>query len=140
MSTWLRCRPRHTTVCLRPPPCPALIGIVSFYPSIYLDCYNVSDSISGNPRITNEVTHEFMQFEGVGFMINDVIVIDTNYGKMRATLHRIGLKVNMLRYLTDDSTWIKLATGINTLSYTDIHKNYDNTTITVEYTPLFGGV
>ena len=67
----------------------------------------VSDSLSGNPRITNEVTHEFMQFDGVGFMINDVIVIDTNYGKMRATLHRIGLKVNMLRYLTDDSTWIK---------------------------------
>ena len=42
MSTWLRCRPRHTTVCLRPPPCPALIGIVSFYPSIYLDCYKLS--------------------------------------------------------------------------------------------------
>ncbi|MBQ5562088.1 MAG: phage tail family protein, partial [Clostridia bacterium] len=100
----------------------------------------VSDSLSGNPRITNEVTHEFMQFDGVGFMINDVIVIDTNYGKMRATLHRIGLKVNMLRYLTDDSTWIKLATGVNTLSYTDIHKNYDNTTINVAYTPLFGGV
>ena len=39
VSTWLRCRPRHTSVCLRPPPCPALTGIVSFCPSIYLDCY-----------------------------------------------------------------------------------------------------
>ena len=41
VSTWLRCRPRHTSVCLRPPPCPALTSIVSFCPSIYLDCYKM---------------------------------------------------------------------------------------------------
>ena len=61
---------------------------------------NVSDSISGNPRITNEVTHEFMQFEGVGFMINDVIVIDTNYGSLKIIKYRYDGEVinNMLLF------------------------------------------
>ena len=48
MSTWLRCRPRHTSVCLRPPPCPALTGIVSFCPSIYLDCYSEEQECGAN--------------------------------------------------------------------------------------------
>ena len=101
---------------------------------------NVLDGLTGNPRITNEVTHEFMQFNNTLLMSKDVITINTNYGKMRATMRRVGLDVNMLPFLSDDSIWLKLTTGLNTLSFTDIHKNYDNTNIKVEYTPLFGGV
>ena len=101
---------------------------------------NVFDSLTGNPRITNEVTHEFMQFNNTLLMSKDVITINTNYGKMRATMRRVGLDVNLLPYLSNDSTWIKLATGLNTLSFTDVQKNYDNTNIKIEYTPLFGGV
>ena len=76
----------------------------------------------------------------LGLIADDVVVINTNYGKMRATMHRVGLDVNLLPYLSNDSTWIKLATGLNTLSFTDVQKNYDNTNIKIEYTPLFGGV
>ena len=101
---------------------------------------SVLDGLTGNPRITNEVTHEFMQFNNTLLMSKDVITINTNYGKMRATMRRVGLDVNMLPFLSDDSSWIKLTTGLNTLSFTDIHKNYNNTNIKVEYTPLFGGV
>ena len=101
---------------------------------------NVLDGLTGNPRITNEVTHEFMQFNNTLLMSKDVITINTNYGKMRATMRRVGLDVNMLPFLSDDSSWIKLTTGLNTLSFTDVHKNYDNANIKVEYTPLFGFV
>ncbi len=91
-------------------------------------------------QITNEVTHEYMRFDDIAFMNNDVITINTNYGIMRATFRRAGLEINLLPYLTDDSKWIRLTTGLNILTYSVTQKSYEDVNIKAEFTPLFGGV
>ena len=58
---------------------------------------------------------------------------------MRCILQREGDTYNILNWLSDDSTWLKLDYGDNEFTYTvDAHEEY--VTIQFEVTPLYGGV
>ncbi len=92
-------------------------------------------------RITNEVTHEYMDLKHAGFCEGDELYINTNFGDLRIILYRYdGEKMNLLPFLKNDSSWIHLEQGINKLSFSISEGHYDGLSAKVEYTPLYGGV
>lgn len=89
-------------------------------------------------KISNTTTQKFMEFVYV-FHAGDELNIDTRQGHMRCILQREGDTYNILNWLSDDSTWLKLDYGDNEFTYTvDAHEEY--VTIQFEVIPLYGGV
>lgn len=91
-------------------------------------------------KITNKVTHEYMFFKKMLFVEDDIVTINTNYGNMRAVLLRMDTEINLLPYLENGSSWIKLTTGLNILTYSFKLGNHESIDVKAEFTPLFGGV
>ena len=89
-------------------------------------------------KIANTTTQRFMQFSYL-FNSGDEVTIDTRSGHMKCELVRNATTYNILNWLTDDSTWLKLDYGDNEFTYTvDAHE--ENVTIRFTATALYGGV
>jgi Phage tail protein len=88
-----------------------------------------------NPRIENETTGEFIAFKDLIMDANDVLVIDTTFGKKKVELNG----VNVFNKLDFSSTFFNLKIGENAIDFTDetssttttIHFIYKNLYITI---------
>lgn len=89
-------------------------------------------------KIANTTTQQFMEFVYV-FHAGDELTVDTRSGHMKCILQRGTDTYNILNWLSDDSTWLKLDYGDNEFTYTvDAHQ--ENVTIRFTATALYGGV
>ena len=92
-------------------------------------------------KITNEVTHEYMDLQHAGFSDGDDLFINTNFGNLRIMLyHNNGIEQNLLSFLKKGSSWIHLESGLNTITFSVNEGHYEGVSAKVEYTPLYGGV
>ena len=73
------------------------------------------------------------------FQVGDEITINTLSGELSVTLNRGGTVINLLRYLSGDSTWIKLASGSNYLTFS-ADPNSDFVYAVFRTAILYGGV
>ena len=73
------------------------------------------------------------------FQVGDEITINTLSGELSVTLNRGGTVTNLLRYLSGDSTWIKLASGSNYLTFS-ADPNSDLVYAVFRTAILYGGV
>ena len=73
------------------------------------------------------------------FQVGDEITINTLSGELSVTLNRGGTVINLLRYLSGDSTWIKLASGSNYLTFS-ADPNFDLVYAVFRTAILYGGV
>ena len=91
--------------------------------------------------ITNATTGKFIGFSAI-FQKNDRIHISTINGQLEAVLNRqsISTPINLMNYLTDNSTWFKLKTGTNYLGFSTTNSTESYVSATVSRSNLYGGV
>ena len=73
------------------------------------------------------------------FQVGDVISLNTISGELSVTLERGGESFNLLKYLSADSSWLKLAVGSNYLTFS-ADTNPDFVYAVFETALLYGGV
>ena len=73
------------------------------------------------------------------FRIGDVIELNTISGELSVTLERDGESLNLLKYLSADSSWLKLGVGENYLTFT-ADTNPEFVYAVFETALLYGGV
>lgn len=88
-------------------------------------------------KIINSTTGEFIEFNYT-FNVGDIVQISTVEGDLFAKVKRGSLTINILGYITQGSTWFKLPTGRNELTYTT--GGASGFDIAISCRPLFGGV
>lgn len=98
----------------------------------------VNDTIQGI-KIINTSTQQFFYLDSA-FVDHDKITISTISGQMGVTRERGGTKTNILNYVGANSTWLRLAPGVNYFTYTIDDGDTEDVEITVEATTLYGGV
>lgn len=91
--------------------------------------------------ITNATTGAFIGFSAL-FQKSDKIHISTINGQLEAVLNRqsISTPINLMNYLTDNSTWFKLKTGTNYMGYSTTNSTESYVSATVSRSNLYGGV
>lgn len=104
----------------------------------------ISDSLSGNAvqglTFTNYLTGEHIGFTA-GFIHGDEIVISTIAGQLRAECRRANYgTINLLKYLSDGSTWLKMKFGENAFSFTTSNNTGQYVSGTISHTNQFLGV
>jgi hypothetical protein len=98
----------------------------------------VNDTIQGI-KIINTSTQQFFYLDSA-FVDHDKITISTISGQMGVTRERGGAKTNILNYVGANSTWLRLAPGVNYFTYTIDDGDTEDVEITFEATTLYGGV
>lgn len=98
----------------------------------------VNDTIQGI-KIINTSTQQFFYLDSA-FVDHDKITISTISGQMGVTRERGGTKTNILNYVGANSTWLRLAPGVNYFTYTIEDGDTEDVEITFEATTLYGGV
>lgn len=98
----------------------------------------VTDTIQGI-KIINTSTQQFFYLDSA-FVDHDKITISTISGQMGVTRERGGTKTNILNYVGANSTWLRLAPGVNYFTYTIDDGDTEDVEITFEATTLYGGV
>lgn len=98
----------------------------------------VNDTIQGI-KIINTSTQQFFYLDSA-FVDYDKITISTISGQMGVTRERGGTKTNILNYVGANSTWLRLAPGVNYFTYTIDDGDTEDIEITFEATTLYGGV
>lgn len=98
----------------------------------------VNDTIQGI-KIINTSTQQFFYLDSA-FVDHDKITISTISGQMGVTRERGGTKANILNYVGANSTWLRLAPGVNYFTYTIDDGDTEDVEITFEATTLYGGV
>ena len=88
--------------------------------------------------IDNRTTGKTLGFD-YQFQMYDEIKISTLSGELSATLNRDGTITNLLSFMTGDSTWIKLASGSNYLTFS-ADPNSDLVYAVFRTAILYGGV
>lgn len=88
--------------------------------------------------IHNSTTQKFFGLN-YSFTAGDTITIDTISGEMGVSLLRSGVVTNLLNYVTEGSTWIKLALGDNDFTFTTTTGD-DAVRVTFVSTNLYGRV
>lgn len=88
--------------------------------------------------IWDTLKHQKMAIE-YEFVAGDELFIDTNKGEKSVILQRSGQQINLINYLTDDSSWFTLDPGINSFEFV-IAYGQMNVELTIEHTDLFQGV
>ena len=92
-------------------------------------------------RITSRQTLACIDLQKAKFNAGDELLINTNFGKLSIThIRSNGTKRNLMPYLTNESEWIQLIPGENTIIFTISEGVYDKINASVEFTPLYGGV
>lgn len=91
--------------------------------------------------ITNATTGKFIGFSAL-FQKSDRIHISTINGRLEAVLNRqsIATPINLMNYLTDNSTWFKLKTGTNYLGFSTTNSTESYISATASRSNLYGGV
>lgn len=90
-------------------------------------------------KIINNSTQKYFELN-YSFQANDHIIIDTNSGSMGVKLQRGGVVSNLLNYVTQGSTWLKLEPGQNVFTFTLSTGTEDDVKIHFTTALLFGGV
>lgn len=98
---------------------------------------NIADTVTGL-TIYNVTNQTFMGFN-YSFEDGDEITINTNSGQMSATLIRAGQKINLLNYITKNSTWFRLDVGDNDFTFTTTAGG-ESVLIVFATANLYGGV
>ena len=98
----------------------------------------VNDTIQGI-KIINTSTQQFFYLDSA-FVDHDKITISTISGQMGVTRERGGTKTNILNYVGANSSWLRLAPGVNYFTYTIDDGDTEDVEITFEATTLYGGV
>lgn len=98
----------------------------------------INDTIQGI-KIINTSTQQFFHLDSA-FVDHDKITISTISGQMGVTRERGGTKTNILNYVGANSTWLRLAPGVNYFTYTIDDGDTEDVEITFEATTLYGGV
>lgn len=98
----------------------------------------INDTIQGI-KIINTSTQQFFYLDSA-FVDHDKITISTISGQMGVTRERGGTKTNILNYVGANSTWLRLAPGVNYFTYTIDDGDTEDVEITFEATTLYGGV
>lgn len=99
---------------------------------------DVYGSVTGL-KIIDTTTQKYFELN-YSFQANDHIVINTNSGAMGVQLQRSGVITNLLNYVTQGSTWLKLAPGENVFTFTLATGSEDDVKINFSTALLFGGV
>lgn len=102
---------------------------------IEIDFYN---SVSGL-KIFNTTTQMFFSLNYT-FESNDHVVINTSSGQMGVTLYRNGAQTNLLNYVAQGSTWLRIAPGENNFTFTVESGDAENVIIHFTTALLYGGV
>lgn len=102
---------------------------------IEIDFY---DNASGL-KIFNTTTQTFFELD-YNFEDNDHVVINTNSGQMGVSLYRGGVQTNLLNYVAQNSTWLRIAPGENTFTFTVESGDAENVKIHFTTALLYGGV
>lgn len=89
-------------------------------------------------KIVNHTTGQAFGLD-YPFQVADEITINTLSGELSVTLNRGGTVTNLLNYISGDSTWIKLASGSNYLTFT-ADPNSDFVYAVFSTAILYGGV
>ncbi|MBR5941544.1 MAG: phage tail family protein [Neisseriaceae bacterium] len=106
---------------------------------------NISSELSHEAvrdlTITNYLTGEYIGFTS-GFIHDDTIVISTIAGELMAEVRRTSLPkpVNLLRYMSDGSSWLKLKFGDNAFSFTTSNNTEQYVSIQIQHTNQYYGV
>lgn len=102
---------------------------------IEVDVYN---NVSGL-KITNTTNQTFFELN-YSFQANDRVIIDTNSGQMGVKLQRSGEFTNLLNYVTQGSTWLKILPGKNVFTFTLTTGDTEDVKIHFTTALLYGGV
>lgn len=73
------------------------------------------------------------------FQAGDTVTIDTLPGQKSAILQRDGASINLLNYIAQGSTWLRMIVGDNVFSYT-ADQGADQMLVRFTVTPLYEGV
>lgn len=92
-------------------------------------------------KILNRSLNTFIGFTA-GFTRGSHIHISTFRGNLSAdaTINIVPYHLNLLRYLTDGSSWIKLRAGQNSLSFETSNDTSNYVTATIKWYDLYAGV
>ena len=90
-------------------------------------------------KIANTATQTFFELDYT-FEDNDHVTINTNSGQMGVTLQRAGVQTNLLNYVAQNSTWLKIAPGENTFTFTVTSGDAEDVKIHFTTALLYGGV
>lgn len=99
---------------------------------------DVKNTIQGI-KIINTATQQFF-FLDSAFVDHDKIIISTISGQMGVTMERGGSKFNLLNSVGANSTWLRLAPGVNHFTYTIDDGDAKDIEIGFTATLLHGGV
>ena len=90
--------------------------------------------------IFNTTTQKFFEL-AYSFIDNDRVIINTRSGEMGVYLYRVGVKTNLINYVGKNSTWLKIAPGRNSFTYTvNDGGSVDDLNIHFNTALLYGGV
>ena len=98
---------------------------------------SITDTVTGL-KLYNLTTQKYIGFDYT-FGDGDELTIDTISGEMSAMLNRNGDMINLLNYMADGSTWLKLLPGENEFSYAAT-AGADSVSCTFALSALYGGV
>ena len=99
---------------------------------------DIRDTVTGL-KIINTTNQTYFELNYT-FAANDHVVINTNSGQMSVTLQRSGTITNLLNYVTQGSTWLKIMPGENLFTLTLTSGTADNVNINFTTALLYGGV
>lgn len=99
---------------------------------------DVKSSASGL-KITNLTNQTFFELD-YSFQANDRVIINTNSGHMEVQLQRAGAVTNLLNYVTQGSTWLKILPGQNVFTFTLSTGADEDINIHFTTALLYGGV
>lgn len=105
----------------------------------------ISENLSGDAvrglTVTNTLTGEYIGFTG-GFIHDDVIIISTIAGELKAECRRPSLTspINLVGRLSTGSSWIKLKFDINRFAYSTSNDTDEYVSMQISHIDQFVGV
>lgn len=99
---------------------------------------DVKATVSGL-KIINTTSHEFFELNYT-FENNDRVIINTGSGSMGVQLLREGTRTNLLNFVTQGSSWLKILPGLNVLTFTLESGSDEDVNIHLTTALLYGGV
>lgn len=102
---------------------------------IDVDVYDTCEKL----KIINTTENTYFEIN-YAFQADDHVVINTNSGQMGVILKRSGVTTNLLNYVTQGSTWLKLKPGLNIFTFTLQTGEFESVGIHFTTSLLYGGV
>lgn len=99
---------------------------------------DIYHSVSGL-KITNNTTQKYFELN-YSFLNDDQLTINSNSGQMGVQLQRGGTFTNLLNYVTQGSTWLKIVPGENIFTFSLTTGDTEDVKIHFTTALLYGGV